>query len=46
MINIHNTAISKLMDHSKLKQSMATYFRALGLGLGDFVDLKSLGEVL
>ena len=46
MVYIYNTTIPKLMDHSKFKQSMTTYLRALGLSLGNFVNLESLGKVL
>ena len=46
MVDINDTTISKLMNHTKLEQSVTPDLRALRLRLRDLVDLEGLGEVL
>ena len=46
MVDINDATISKLMNHTKLEQSVTPDLRALRLRLRDLVDLEGLGEVL
>ena len=46
MIDIHDTAVTELVNHAQFEQGMSAYLRALRLGLRDLVDLQRLRKVL